>query len=223
MRRIARILGIHRITVARKRRFLSEQARLDQSEFLEQFSSKPIGCVQLDEMETFEHSKCKPLSIALLVSDEPKRERVILGTRVSVMPAKGPLAQVAREKYGFRPDLRSQAIRSLLLESKPLIVPQPQITSDQNPRYPKLIQKQWGQAKHIAVQGKRGCIVGQGELKKIGFDPLFSLNHTAAMFRANINRLFRRTWCTTKKLEALQEHLEVYTAYHNRKLLKLAA
>ena len=222
-RRIAKTLKIHKITVARKLTFLSLQARLENESFLSQFLKNPFRRVQFDEMETFEHSKCKPLSIALLVSDEPKRERVILGSKVSVMPAKGPLAQIAREKYGFRADLRSQGIRSLFEKTKPLVASKPQITSDQNPRYPKLIKDQWVRAEHIAVQGKRGCIVGQGELKKIGFDPLFSLNHTAAMLRANINRLFRRTWCTTKKLEALEQHIQIYIAYHNRKLLKLAA
>ncbi len=34
---------------------------------------------------------------------------------------------------------------------------------------------------HQRFKGRRGCIVGQGELKVGGFDPLFSLNHTYAM------------------------------------------
>jgi len=40
------------------------------------------------------------------------------------------------------------------------------------------------EATHRTVKGRRGSIAGQGELKKIGFDPLFSLNHTCAMLRA---------------------------------------
>ena len=62
-------------------------------------------------------------------------------------------------------------------------------------------------------------MTGQGELKKLRFDPLFALNHTCAMLRANINRLFRRTWCTTKKKERLEQHLAVYMDFHNRILL----
>ena len=62
-------------------------------------------------------------------------------------------------------------------------------------------------------------MTGQGELKKLRFDPLFALNHTCAMLRANINRLFRRTWCTTKKKECLEDHLAVYMDFHNRVLL----
>ena len=63
-------------------------------------------------------------------------------------------------------------------------------------------------------------MVGQGELKKIGKDPLFSLNHTAAMLRANINRLFRRTWRTTKKPERLADHIALYVWYHNSELIQ---
>ncbi len=221
MRRIARLLRIHRITVARKLKFLSEQSDLDNNKFLSKFLKTPITQVQFDEMETFEHSKCKPLSIALIVSDDEKRERVILGAKVSMMPAKGPLARIAKKKYGLRPDFRAKAISELFRETKSFIAPVPQIVSDQNPRYPRLIKKQWSDARHITVKGRRSCIVGQGELKKVGFDPLFSLNHTAAMLRANINRLFRRTWCTTKKKEALQRHIQLYIGYHNRKLIKL--
>jgi hypothetical protein len=50
--------------------------------------------------------------------------------------------------------------------------------------------------------------------------PLFKINHTCAMLRANINRLFRRTWCTTKRPEMLKNHLDIYLHFHNKYLLK---
>jgi sugar phosphate permease len=67
-------------------------------------------------------------------------------------------------------------------------------------------------------QGQRGSSTGQGELKKIKFDPLFSLNHTCAMLRANVSRLFRKTWCTTKRPDQLRAHLMIYAEYHNSQL-----
>ncbi|HEY8279241.1 MAG TPA: transposase, partial [Bdellovibrionota bacterium] len=73
-------------------------------------------------------------------------------------------------------------------------------------------------ALHKTYEGKRGAQGGQGELKKVKFDPLFSLNHTCAMFRANVNRLFRKTWCTTKRIDRLRAHLMIYAHYHNRHL-----
>jgi hypothetical protein len=38
------------------------------------------------------------------------------------------------------------------------------------------------------------------------------------MLRANMNRLFRKTWCTTKTPAGLIDHLSLYVGYHNRVL-----
>ena len=101
-----------------------------------------------------------------------------------------------------------------------LVSPQVLITSDEKPQYPKWIQKVFPESTHRTVKGRAGCVTGQGELKKGGFDPLFSFNHTAAMLRANINRLFRKTWCLSKKMENLKAHIEIYTYFHNSRLIK---
>ena len=53
----------------------------------------------------------------------------------------------------------------------------------------------------------------------VGYDPLFWVNHTAAMLRANVNRLIRRTWCTTKRADRLADHLALYVHFHNTVLL----
>jgi len=65
---------------------------------------------------------------------------------------------------------------------------------------------------------RRGCSTGQGELKKLVYDPIFSLNHTCAMLRANLNRLFRKTWCTTKTVQGLVDPLSIHVRYHNTRL-----
>jgi transposase-like protein len=214
-RRVARLIGVNRKTVIRKLLFLAAQARLDRLQYLETFRSKPIENLQFDEMESFEWSKCLPVSIPLLVL--PK-ERKILSFRVGRMPAKGPLAEISRRKYGPRADDRPQIAKALFDEVKEFIAPRCVIRSDQNPKYPAWLKGHFKDVLHETVKGRRGCIVGQGELKKVGFDPLFDLNHSCAMIRANINRLFRRTWCTTKRRDRLQAHLELYVQYHNRML-----
>jgi len=56
-------------------------------------------------------------------------------------------------------------------------------------------------------------------IKKVGIDPLFGINHTLAMLRANISRLVRKTWCTTKKINQLANQLAIYIDYLNRVLL----
>ncbi len=214
MRECARLLKINPITVERKKKFLSVHATNWLIEFRK---SKKVAELQFDDMETFEHSKCKPLSITLAVE---KYTRLILGFEVAQMPAKGLLVRKALKKYGPRPDHRARSRRILFRALQPIIENSATIESDQNPHYEPLVREFFPQANHIAFKGKRGCVVGQGELKGPGFDPLFSLNHTCAMFRANMNRLFRRTWCTTKKIEGLREHLAIYAMRHNQRILE---
>ena len=89
------------------------------------------------------------------------------------------------------------------------------ISSDECPYYAPIVKRHFPQATYMQYRGKKGCVSGQGELKKVRFDPIFAINHTFAMLRANINRLFRRTWNTTKKIAALEDHLSIYAYMHN--------
>lgn len=208
-RRIAIILKISRTTVERKFRFLAEQSRVKNLLTLKKSS---ISDFQFDDLETFEHSKCKPLSVIMAVENSTRK---ILSFRVSSMPAKGHLARIARKKYGKRSDDRTQGRRALFEELQGSITPGATVWSDQSPHYPEDVKKYFPTSVHKTCKGRRGCVVGQGELKAGGFDPLFSLNHTFAMLRANINRLVRRTWCTTKRAENLARHIDLYVAWHN--------
>lgn len=211
-RRAAFLLRIHRITVARKFTFLGMEARKKHREFLRQFTGSPIEQVQFDDVETLEHTKFKPLSISLAVE---ATHRKILAFEVSSMPAKPPLFERAIKKYGQRLDERPEGLRKMFRTLESVVHPHATFTSDRHFYYPPALRSSFPAAKHVRVQARKGCVVGQGELKRIGFDPIFSLNHTAAMLRANINRLFRRTWCTTKKRERLVDHLFLYATFHN--------
>ena len=219
LRRAAKLLRLNRKTVVRKQIFLGKQAKIKREEKLaERILHQPhlIQHIQFDEMESFERSKCLPLSIPMVVI---AGTREILSFRVGSMPAKGPLARISREKYGFRKDERPQRVDSMMREIAPALALNVEITTDQKPQYPAWIRPLFPGATHKTTKGRRGCVGGQGELKKIGFDPLFSFNHTAAMLRANINRLFRRTWCTTKRADRLADHIELYIQYHNEQLI----
>lgn len=215
LRRSAKILNLNRITVVRKLAFLAQQARNNNEAQARKVAQSSL--VEFDDMETFEHSKCKPLSITLAVDSKSRR---ILDYQVSQMPAKGHLAKIALKKYGYRRDHRAEG-RALLLERlKDLVTENATFKSDKNPHYPSDIYKYFPKAKHETHTGQRGSVTGQGELKKIRFDPLFSLNHTCAMFRANVNRLFRKTWCTTKRPDRLAAHLELFMEYQNENLAR---
>lgn len=213
-RRAARILSINRKTVARKLIFLSQISQKKFKTDLDQIKI-PFQVIEFDDLETFEHTKCKPLSVTLAVES---RTRIILGFRVAVMPAKGRLVHKALKKYGPRKDQRTLARQELFKELAPRLFPYATVKSDSNPHYVSDVQKYFPKAFHERHIGQRGSTTGQGELKRIRFDPLFSLNHTCAMLRADICRLVRKTWCTTKKKERLTDHLHVYVNFHNEKL-----
>jgi hypothetical protein len=184
---------------------------------LNKYRQLPLGRVQFDDLETSEHTKLKPLSVALAVDPDTRK---ILGIQVSRMPARGIQAKIAFRKYGIRKDERRLGWNRLFKSLVPLVKPDSEFLSDQNPHYPAVLRAYFPMARHETTPGARGAITGQGELKKLSFDPLFALNHTCAMLRANMNRLLRRTWCTTKTIRGLKEHLAIYVDYHNRILTK---
>lgn len=214
LRRTARNLNLSRRTVERKLIFLGIQAQRAFVNF--NLSCPKAEIVEFDDMETFEHSKCKPLSVTLAVEHGTRR---ILAFEVSRMPAKGKLTKISLKKYGPRKDERSSARKRLFRTLQPIVKDHATFKTDQNPHYPNDLKLFFPLCRHQSFKGQRGSIVGQGELKKIRFDPLFSLNHTCAMFRANINRLIRKTWCTTKVPRNLHLHIAIYANFHNKMLL----
>lgn len=174
----------------------------------------PCKIIEFDDLETFEHTKCKPLSVTIAVEFKTRR---ILGLEVSTMPARGLLVEKAK-KYGYRKDTRGEARERLFKTIAPLLEEGAVIKSDSNPHYPPDVARFFPKSAHKTYLGRKPKSSGQGELKQGPFDPLFSLNHTCAMFRANVNRLIRHTWCTTKNRHRLRDHLLIYADYHNEHL-----
>ena len=213
-RRATLCLQINRKTLVRK--FVAMGALAQHLLHNTNIRMEPVKVMEFDDLETFVHTKCKPLSVTLAVESGTRR---ILGFRVADMPAKGKLAAVALKKYGPRRDERPETRDELFGELSALLAEKPTIKSDQNPHYRAYVAYHFPDCEHLTYKGRRGCVVGQGELKRGGFDPLFSLNHTCAMLRANINRLVRRTWCTTKRKDRLSLHIALYALYHNLYLL----
>jgi transposase-like protein len=212
-RRTAILLGCSKNTVAKKLLWLARNLTHQVPTTLD------VQHIQIDELETIEHTKLKPLTVPMCVSHNYR----ILGVTVGKIPAKGHLAEISRKKYGYREDQRQQVMTELFEGIKQSLPVQPlTITTDEHPLYPKLITKYFPQSQHIRVKAgehlkKKRELIYSTEMKRL-FDPLFAINQRFAMVRSDIRRLTRRSWCTTKKIENLQHHLELYRAFNNYKL-----
>lgn len=166
--------------------------------------------IQFDELETIHHTKCKPLSVTVVTSKE-----YLLALQVAEMPAKGRLAKISKQKYGERKDERQHVVESALnyvkskLKTDPLV-----IKSDASPFYKNIVERVFSQS--FYEQHSRAGEIDKLRSKihennhKRRFDPLFDVNHACALLRSQIKRLTRRSWCTTKKVENLQLHLDLF-------------
>ena len=212
---IARILETKYETVVRRLVRYADFGRKFVSQMIRQKSFQVSYC-QFDELESFEHTKCKPLTVGIAVE---AGSRLILASSVGKIAAKGHLAEISRKKYGPRPCERKRVLNEMAAELQNCCDEKTEFITDQSKHYPRIMREYFPRSKHTAVKGRRGCVVGQGELKAIGFDPIFSLNHTYAMLRDRIKRLTRRTWTTTKVIARLKDCIDVYAWYHNQRIL----
>jgi hypothetical protein len=191
---------------------LARRARKKHAEFLASGEVK-TSYVQFDEMETFAGNKMKPLSIALAVRGKTGQ---IVAARVAAMNCHGPLASKALSIYGPRVDTRDRARSNVLRTVGAIAGSKITVATDGNKAYGPVIKSVLPNAKHDVHVGGRNKHQQQPPQKKgkKPFDPLFRLNHTCAKIRADLSRMARRTWATTKCMWALQ-YLDLYIAYNN--------
>ncbi len=163
-----------------------------------------------DEMETIEHTKCKPLSVFLMVNENYE----ILEAKVAKMPAKGKLADFSRKKYGRRIDERDKIARESFSLVKAKLISNPvELVSDAKTSYGPLAKKYFSDVPHFvyarADKDRHRDRMHENCHKK-KYDPMFALNQRCAKLRAQVRPLTRRSWCTTKKPENLQKLLDIF-------------
>lgn len=205
-RRMAMVLGVNLKTIVRKFLFVGLLARREHERRIASGEIK-TSHAQFDEMESFEHSRMKPISIALAVR---AKTGDLLAIRCAQMGYKGPLAAEAREKYGPREDQRAAAIKDVLASIGQCSAAQMTLTSDADPRYLNQVRAELPQARHNSLKRRFAK-----KDRKNAEDHLFTLNYVAAKIRNDLSRMARKTWVTTKKMERLQTHLDLYIAFHN--------
>ena len=135
----ARALRCDPRTVARKIRRLGRRAK----ELLLERSPSDVSQGQeteviFDEMETFEHTKCKPVSIAIAVSSSTRQ---VIAVKAAQMPPKKKLSAVAQRRYGPRTDQRRETMTEVLREASRLCPNLISLKSDKCPRYPAKISR----------------------------------------------------------------------------------
>jgi len=215
LNRMAWILGVHRLTIKRKILYLAKKCNRDHQKLIQ---NRVFSEIHIDDLITIEHTKLKPLSVTNIYASD---QRLILKSQVSQIPAFGLLAKISRAKYGYRESHLREGLDKVFTEVAPYIKKDALFKSDMHQLYPEYIFKYFPKAELQTFKSEKGCVSGQGELKKQKYDPIFSINQFNAKLRADLNRLFRRTWCTTKDPRMLQCHLDIYRHFYNLRSLKV--
>lgn len=202
LRAISDHLRVNIKTVVRKLEYLAVKSRIKHQQVIESGGIK-TSYVQFDEMETFEHTKLKPISIAVAIR---AKTREIIGLQVAEMNCKGHTAELSRSIYGWRNDTRKEACQSVMELVKKCSKESLTVATDGKRAYPNAINEV---IPHANVESKKRSS------KKGGYDTLFSLNKVCANLRKDISRLARKTMITTKNKNKLQMHLDIYIAFNN--------
>ena len=203
LRRAAKLLGCSYNTVLARLPWLGEQAANAHQKALKN-KSAATSYVQFDQMETFEASAAKPLTIALAVRAKTGE---ILSIKVGKIAANGYLATKGQALYQWTKDEGKATCAAALAEVALVAKPGATIASDGASMYPGLIAALIPTAQHDAHVGTPATGA---------FDPLYRLNHTCAKLRADISRLARKTWATTKDQKQLEAALNLYIAWNNK-------
>lgn len=216
-RRAALIVGVNKITVARKFDYWSKKAAVENEKFKNKMAKSKALHVQFDDLITKEKTKLKPLSISVACD---KNRRFILGAKVSQIAAFGHLSVISKKKYGQRISNHKHGLNELFKELKPIVSATAKIDSDEHKNYEQFVKSYFPNTQYNQYKSEKSGIAGQGELKFKGYDPIYYINHSLAMARDSISTLVRRTWSTTQDPKRLQGHLEIFIYFYNQIYLK---
>ena len=104
------------------------------------------------------------------------------------------LAKIARRKYGQRPNEHKKSLSRLFHCLEGVVKKKASIKTDEHQNYSEFVHKFFPHGNYQRYKG--------------------------AMLKADINRIIRKTWCTTKDPGRLQKHLHIYIDFHTIILAK---
>jgi transposase-like protein len=216
MRQSARMLGCTRRTVAHRLALLGRHCREFHANVLERARQKGGigGTFQLDELETFEHSRrLKPVTVPVLIE---RSSYFVLHVSTAPMAPRGCRSPRWREKkesmeqqFGKRSSGSVAAVRESFdcLASMHRADARVTVQTDCKASYATNLKRIFGERlRHERYSSKAPRNYG---------NPLFPINHTFAMMRDGLSRLVRRSWAAAKLRERLSRHLWIWIAYRN--------
>ena len=198
LRGMARILKVNYKTVDRKFKYMANLARV---QHLKAMESKDIVTkyVQLDEMQTFEHTRRRPLGIQLSI--RPKTGQ-ILAAKVCRIPITALTLSPQKKAAYNQNTTRKQGMAAMLIETAKALHDGYSVVSCDG-------------GTEIIHLSKIICDKSLIETHVNDYAGMWRLNHTCAKLRHHVSRLARKTWATTKKMDRLQKHLDLFIAYQN--------
>ena len=215
-RQAARVLGCSRATVARRLLLLGDHCqrfhrwRLDRSKV----TGGIFGTFQLDELETFEHSRrLAPVTMPVLIQ---RRSYFIVDLDCAPLPCRGGLSERDRKKKAERERLQGvrrsglrKAVEKCLGTLAAVRSPNRavRIQTDCKATYVPILSRALGDA----LVHERHSSTARRDHK----NPLFPINHTLAMMRDGISRLVRRSWGASKLRERLARHAWIWAVWRN--------
>jgi transposase-like protein len=216
MRQSARTLDCSRHTVAHRLSLLGQHCRDFHRSMLERARARGgiEGIFQLDELETFEHSRrLKPVTVPVLIE---RSSYFVLHAGCAPLPPRGRLSPAWRkrkEELELREGKRRSGSLAAVRESFDCLA--------RLHRARGLVAVQTDRKSSYAANLKR--IFGDrlrherhsSQAARNYSNPLFPINHTLAMMRDGVSRLVRRTWAASKLRERLETHLWIWIAYRN--------
>ena len=215
-RQAARVLGCSRATVAHRLRLLGEHCKSFHLARLARATKDRglFGTFQLDELETFEHSRrLAPVTVPVLIE---RSSYFVVSLETAPLPCRGRLSESDRRRkqerervHGVRKSGSRRAVAKCLeaLATFHGVSDVVEVQTDRKTTYASLLRHQFGSR----LVHRRYSSTDKRDYE----NPLFPINHTLAIMRDGISRLVRRTWAASKLRERLERHAWIWIAWRN--------
>jgi len=216
-RQAARNLECTRKTVCRRLLKLASHSYEFHTAVLDRVRARGgmTGHFQLDELETYEHSRrLKPVTMSVLIE---QKSRFVVHAQSATLPARPKLRARERARKaaleaveGKRVSGSRAAVRSTFIALARIVSPDRLvvISTDQKSSYSTVIREVFHS--HALSHSRY-----PGSAERSVENPLWPINHTLMMLRDGLSRLVRRTWAGSKKRAWLDRHAWIWIAYRN--------